>query len=74
MLLLELISCKNFLELILLLHVIIYVVFLGFKTEIPGWCVITRMDAMQNFLKLIWLLHVIVYVVVVVLLLLFFWF
>ena len=51
-----------FLELILLLHVIIYAVLLGFKTGIPGWCVITRMDAMQNFLELIWLLHVILYV------------
>ena len=37
--------------------------FLGFKIEIPGWCVITRMDAMQSFLELIWLLHVIAYVV-----------
>ena len=55
--------CRIFLELILLLHVIIYAVFLGFKTEILGWCVITRMDTMQNFLELIWLLHVIVYVV-----------
>ena len=41
---------------------LIYPVFLGFKTKIQGWCVITRMDAMQNFLELIWLLHVIVYV------------
>ena len=40
----------------------IYAVFLGFKTKIPGWCVITRMDAMQNFLQLISLVHVIVYV------------
>ena len=47
---------------IFLLHVIIYAVFLGFKTKIPGWCVITRMDAMQNFLQLISLVHVIVYV------------
>ena len=51
------------------MHVIIYVVFLGFKTEIPCLCVITRMDAMQNFLELIWLLHVIAYVVFF-----FFWF
>ena len=51
-----------FLELIFLVHVIIYVVFLGFKTKIPCWCVITRMDAMQNILQLIWLLHVIVFV------------
>ena len=37
--------------------------FLGFKTEIPGLCFTTRMDAIQNFLELIWSLHVIVYVV-----------
>ena len=41
----------------MLLYVLI---FLGFKTEIPGWCVITQMDAMHNFLEL---LHVIEYVV-----------
>ena len=43
---------------------LLYMLFLlGFKTQILGWCVITRMDAMQSFLELIWLLHVIVYVV-----------
>ena len=36
--------------------------FLGFKTEVLGWCVITRMDSVRNFQELIWLLHVIVYV------------
>ena len=41
---------------------LLYMLFFWVKTEIPGWCVITRMDAMQNFLELIWLLHVIVHV------------
>ena len=41
--------CRIFLELFWLLHDIVCAVFLGFKTENPGWLVITWMNAMHNF-------------------------
>ena len=42
-------AMQNFLEQILLLHVIVCAVFLGFKTENPGWLVITLMNGRHNF-------------------------